>query len=539
MRDEEIEPGEARIRSYMRRRGDVPVPYDLFARAREQATSETRRRFAFGWRSSGFASISAAATAAVVLVLVVVVGGWLLPRTVPPIAGPAGTPLPGATLGPLPPTPAPTLPAGVPPTAGPANPLPTAGPAAPTAAPSFGPAESPAPTAGAPSPSPSPSPSPNPAVVPFPADAFGLPVRNVASALDLVAHDGAAGREIAVAGYWNMPSFPYSCPPGPDYGTGAVPDCLLMYLADSDLHLGVYSNPSDPSTLTQWSPATGPALRPVIDAEAEGTVEAIWAGVPFNAPVRIAARRVVVVGHVGDPRAWACVYTPTSQCMANFVLDRVVWVEGQVSTATTVPPSYPRKEPPTLSPEAAVELAKAAFPSGTVLTVLPIEAASAHTIDPRIRAGLSGFVWIARAIDGPADASGTAPLDEVVIDDSTGQVLQRMSVASSADYQPATVVLSGGRGNGGTFDVELPDGTVIMTGGTSGSAQAPAVLEAGDYRILAWAGNAPPSNPPAGACTRDIHVRALEHASFVASFGGPTYDTGPCTWDRVPAPTPY
>ena len=124
------------------------------------------------------------------------------------------------------------------------------------------------------------------------------------------------------------------------------------------------------------------------------------------------------------------------------------------------------------------------------------------------------------------------------MDDSTGLVSQRLSVASSADYQPATVVLSGGHGNGGTFDLELPDGTIILTGGTSGFGQAPAVLEAGNYRILAWAGNAPPSNPPAGACTRDIHVRALEHVSFVASFGGPTGDTGPCTWDRVPAPTP-
>jgi hypothetical protein len=226
--------------------------------------------------------------------------------------------------------------------------------------------------------------------------------------------------------------------------------------------------------------------------------------------------------------------------MGNFILDRVVWVEGRDAPSGIVPSVYiPPGDQPALSSQAAVDTAKAEFPSGTLLTVFPAQAISAPTIDPRISAQMQGFVWIARAITGPADSSGTAPLDEVVIDDATGQVVQRSSVASSADYQPASVVLSGGRGNGGTWDVELPDGTIILTGRTSASGQQPAVLESGDYRLLAWAGNAPPSNPPAGACTRDIHVHALEQLWYVASFGGQNYDKGPCTWDRVPVPTPH
>jgi hypothetical protein len=531
MSDEHLDPGEARVRSYMRRRGDVPVPGDLLAAARRQAGPASQHRFG-GRLSFGFASISAAATTVVVLVVAVLVGAWLIPRGVPQVAGPVSSPAPAATAGPFQPTPPPTQAVSVPATAGPAsNPAPTLGPAKPTAAPATFPAESPAPETS--SPSPSPSPLPNPAVVPFPAEALGLPVQNVASALDLIAHGGANGREIAVAGYWNMPGYPYSCMPYPDYGTGAAPDCLLMYLADSDLHLGTYSDPADPNSLKSWGPPTGPALQPVINQEVTGVVDAIFPGAPYDLPLGTAARRVVIAGHTGDPRAWACVFTPTSQCMGNFILDRVAWVEGRDAPSGVTPSVYIAPgDQPVLSSQAAVDTVQSEFPSGTLLTVFPTQAALAHTIDPRIRAGTTGLVWIARAISGPADASGTAPLDEVVIDDSTGQVLQRLSAASSADYQPATVVLSGGRGNGGTFDVELPDGTVILTGDT-------AVLEAGDYRILAWTGNAPPSNPPAGACTKDIHLHALEHASFVASFGGPTYDTGPCTWDRVPAPTPY
>jgi len=342
---------------------------------------------------------------------------------------------------------------------------------------------------------------------------------------------------MAVAGYWNMPPFPLSCPGSPDYPNGAVPDCNPMYLADSDIHLGSYSDPTNPYSLKTWNEATGPALRPVIDAEAEGAIETIWQGVSFESPLRTQARRIVVVGHAGDPRAWACVYTPKSECMTNFVLDRVVWVEGQDAAISLVPPSYPRDRQPILSPEAAVAAATAEFGSGTLLTVLPIEAIWAPTIDPRVRAGVEGWVWIARAIVAPVDSAGTAPLEEVVLDDSTGSVVQRLSVSSSADYQPATLILNGGRGNGGTYDVALPDGTILLTGSTSAGANASAVLEMGDYRLLAWAGNAPPSNPPAGACVLDIHVRALEQVSYAASFGGPNYDKGPCTWDRV-GPSP-
>lgn len=528
MSNEPLDPFEARIRSYLKARADVPVPPDLLAAARNRAATPDRQSFVSRKHWFGAASISNAAAAAVVVVAVVVGGALLLPRVGPGIgpvsvapSAPTAAPVhaSSATLAPLEPVatqPAPALPTSAP------APVPSAEPAVPSA------------TSSA---SPSPSESLNPDEVAFPALAQGLPVQNVASAIELIARGAASGREIAVGGYWNMPGSPYPCPPGRDSASGAVPDCLLMYLADSDLHLGVYSSPTDPTSLKEWRAATVPALRPVIDAEAEGTIEAIWHDVPFNSPLRIAARRVVVLGHAGDPRAWACVSTPVSQCAANFVLDRVVWVEGRRVAIAPVPPSYPRKTSPALSPQAAVDVAGAAFSSATVLTVLPIEALLAPTIDPRIRAGVDGFVWIARAITGPADSSGTAPLDEVVISDSTGQVVQRLSVAAGANYQPATVVLSGGRGNGGTYDVELPDGTVILTGSTSNGAVQPAVLEAGDYRVLAWAGGATADNPPPGACTRDIHVHALQHVWLVASFGGPNYDSGPCTWDRVPPRT--
>ena len=389
---------------------------------------------------------------------------------------------------------------------------------APTATKAPIPAATPAGTPGTSGASPLPA-QPSPEVVAFPRELLGLPVQTVAAALDLIAHGGAAGREIAVAGYWQMAGA-IPCPPWPDYASGAMPDCNPAYVADSDLHLRLGAQ------------FAGPALRPVIGAEATDPLDALFG-------LAEGARRIVVVGHTGDPRAWGCVFNPVSRCMANFILDRVVWVEGVDAGTAVVPSVYlaPGTKP-RLSAQAAVATATTAFPAGTLVTVVPTQAVSAPTIDPRVRAGVQGFVWIARAITGPADSSGTAALDEVVIDDATGKIVQRLSVASSAEYQPATVVLSGGRGNGGTYDVKLADGTIILTGSTSNGAQAPAVLEPGDYRILAWAGNALPSNPPAGACTRDIHVHALEQVSFVASFGGPNYDSGPCTWDRVATPTP-
>jgi len=357
----------------------------------------------------------------------------------------------------------------------------------------------------------------SPDVVAFPGDVLGLPVHTVASALDLIAHGATAGREIAVAGYWQMAGT-ISCPPWLDYASRAMPDCNPEYLADSDLHLRLGAQ------------SAGPALRPVIDDEATDPLDALSNG----------TRRIVAVGHAGDPRAWGCVVNPVSRCLANFFIDRVVWVEGADAGTDVVPTVYlTRGTAPRLSPQAAVAAATTALPAGVLVTVVPTEAVWAPTIDPRVRGGVQGLIWIARAITGPVDSAGTAALDEVVIDDDSGKILQRLSVASPAEYRPATVVLSAGHGNGGTYDVELTDGTIILTGSTSNGAQAPVVLEAGDYRILAWAGHAPPSNPPASACSRNIHVSALEQVSFAASFGGLNLDSGPCTWDRVPTPTPY
>ena len=304
---------------------------------------------------------------------------------------------------------------------------------------------------------------------------LALPVLSVGQLVDLIASGRVDGRAIAVGGYWADPG-PVPCPYRPDEGFGN--DCGLRVLMETDQKLG-----SSTGNGSSWGAPEPPFIRPYT-METTGltsvTVD-MSNGDPFVRP----ARRVVVIGHVGDPRAYGCTLTTVDDCRHRFVVDRVTWVDGKDVDLTAQFDPYVVR--PTMTEADAIAAVESASPAGSPpLVVLGTTAAEAARVDPRIRVGVDGAVWIGQSLVGDPDADGTSTITETVVDDATGAVLQKRPLAVDPGYAPAVLTLvddHGGEGNPDTgfVAVDLPDGTPLLTG-SAGSF----VVDAGDYSLRAW-----------------------------------------------------
>jgi hypothetical protein len=250
--------------------------------------------------------------------------------------------------------------------------------------------------------------------------------------------------------------------------------------------------------------------------------------------------RVVIVGHAGDARAWECLNGERETCARRLVVDRVVWVEGQ----SVEPAAHIDARLDHLKTAEAQSRALAALPDGSrILTLTSSAAIDAPSVDPRIRAGVDGRVWVARAVTGSAESDGSAPMQEVVIDDATGRTVQQLPVDPGPAYQPAILALeadlqgtSGYNGNTPFFSVESMAGGGIV-GGTLGLFARPPVVEPGAYTLRAWLANfnLPTLGPAHDGCRKDVQVEALATVGFTATFP----DTGHCSWASNPFPTPF
>jgi hypothetical protein len=146
-------------------------------------------------------------------------------------------------------------------------------------------------------------------------------------------------------------------------------------------------------------------------------------------------------------------------------------------------------------------------------------------------------------MSGSAASDGTAPMQEVVIDDATGKTVLLLPVDPGAAYQPAILALeadlqgtSGYNGNTPFFSVESKAGGGIVSG-TLGLFAKPPVVDAGAYTLRAWLANFDLATPgPAhDGCQKDVQLESLATLGFTATFP----DKGHCSWDGNPFPTPF
>ncbi len=508
MNEHDQDPLDARVGEYVRSRGDVPVPADLLddVRARMSA-AESRSR----WRPLGrFGTLlTGSATVAVMLAIVLVIA--TLPRSPNPIgvvpSGGSETPSTSSTA--------------------------TNGSASPQTA----------------------SPTSSGLAAQFPTTVLGLPVHTVAETVNLIATGTVNGRAIAVAGYWNPP-VEVPCP-APDQGTPAIAgECNYQWITDTGEPV---VHPYGDQGAENIGPPTPPYLNPETLTEYSGVSLFPHDAGPTHT---YDPRPAVVIGHVGDPRSWECQGDQRATCQQAFIADRLVWLEGStVDMSESTPES-----PSALSVADATSAAQAALgPGAQILSLVALRADQAPSVDPRLRVGVDGTVWVARAMTGTPDVNGTAAMIETVIDDASGQVhptcthltscVDVLSMGSTAEDDPASVALyedfSNGQGNrGNTFyaldDAVNPPGSpdgyrnTLLTG-PLGYGGEPVVLEPGAYRLRAWIakGSTPGLGDHVDECAEDLTVTNLDQVSLTATFP----QSGPCKWAPTvsrqrPTPSP-
>ena len=361
----------------------------------------------------------------------------------------------------------------------------------------------------------------------FPATVLGLPVLTVPEASALIASGSANGRAIAVGGWWSEGFVVMSCPAPMRYYAPIEPYCGgLAALAPTAAQVDFLSRLPDGSSESFKPPAD--ALQPRVVAETSGH-GAVWRGV--NGPeARQHPRRVVIIGHVADPRMWLCPPESRAGCDTRLVVDRFAWAEGRTPGVT---PGN-GLESPRLTSAQAREAVRAALPEGSVnLTVSAWPHDGAADLDPRIDPDSVGPFWFARAMTGPADAAGSAPLTEVVVSDATGAT-STLDVAPAPDAIPATIVVSE------TDDSRRPTIAFLRADGSEAHRQVlqgrwtqPAVVPAGDYRIEVRSSLSHGSDAAHVMCASPLHAEPNTLISLAVSYVGSA-----CELTDVPAPQP-
>lgn len=363
----------------------------------------------------------------------------------------------------------------------------------------------------------------------FPSAILGLPVRTVAEARQLMAGGGINGRAIAVGGWWSQPVLAQTCPAPMVYVTPIEGYCRHTALAGTPAQVDSYTQWDNGSSESFMPPDD--ALQPRLVSETAG-IQALWEGVTdLDSADRQMPQRVVIIGHVGDPRMWQCIPQSRHSCETAFVVDRFAWVEGR-----SVEPAVDHGGPPPRGGDDALATISAALPPGSViLTFGAWMARDAHSLDPRFHASQVGRFWFARAIVGVPDAAGTAALTEVVMPDATGRA-ELLDVAPPPDEIPATVPFVVSNFPRRTrVAIERLDGSVVYLQPLQRWWTPPAVLPAGDYQILVWQGRARPTPPPIDSvsCSATLHVGPGQSVPITISF-----DDGNCTIGPTPEPAP-
>ena len=221
---------------------------------------------------------------------------------------------------------------------------------------------------------------------------------------------------------------------------------------------------------------------------------------------------VILIGHVGDPLKWLCPSSTRNECMSDFVVDKMAWVDG--SPVDFQADRYPQQIH--LSVGEARDLVINALPTGsTVVALGGLEPATegVTSVDPRVPAP-AAKAWVARALVGAVDGSGTRALQQVVLDDTTGKVVDQRPVATPAKDAPATVFLEADWPDGSPlgspameWELRDPADATVHRGG-SGWLTNSLVLDPGQHDLtVGWAQRPGAELPPlTHTCTMPLDL---------------------------------
>jgi hypothetical protein len=356
----------------------------------------------------------------------------------------------------------------------------------------------------------------------FPAEALGLPVISVDEARTLIAGRQHQGRAMAVGGWWSEAILGMGCPAPMVFKSVVEGYCSLTALAPTDAKIDDYQSSANSSSESFRAPPN--ALLPREGPETAG-VDEPWKGVAFGSAQRMLPQRVVLIGHVGDPRAWMCAAETFRSCQSEFVVDAFAWVEGRIIDSWKDNGGAPGN----LTVDQARSAVAGAVPESRTVTLSASTADEIAYLDPRISLD-AGTFWLARVVAGPLDPEGTSELVEVLIDDRTGTA-QTLPMRFAAGTEPGAVqfVANGDFFNGfgqlPTLYAAIVDGAGrrLRQAFLGPYSNTPAVLPEGDYAVVSWSGDpnsrvANPSQPPQVGCSRSVHVVSNAIVSVTVSW---------------------
>jgi len=356
------------------------------------------------------------------------------------------------------------------------------------------------------------------------AEVLGMPVHTVSEVVAMQDAGSLNGRAVAVRGWWtNEPPVP--CPPPSSNQPALERWCTSPVLTETDQHL----LGADGYT---WTSPVAPFIEPRVVTDSVGT-DGLYAPLPGVQDWNRAPRRVVLIGHEGDPRTWQCRAPDRQGCETAFVLDRVVSVE-----ATLIDPAPQQSDVAPLKTAAAVQaILVAALPGAQLVSLVPVNTADAPAIDPRFRIGIDGVAWIARMAVEPAGSDGTTSMNEVAVSDASGTVLQQLAFPASFSEPFAVLRLnmagaSGGGQEATFYGLDGGNGVPILAGSLNWQTPA-ATIEPGTYTLRAWVGpyQSRPDGKRRGECHMQVVAGAGAELGYTATWPN---KTAACHWSTTP-----
>jgi hypothetical protein len=351
-----------------------------------------------------------------------------------------------------------------------------------------------------------------------------MPVHTVSELVAMQASGALDGRAVAVRGFWtNEPPLPCAAPPSNQPVLQRW--CTSPVLTETDQHLIGADG-------YMWSPPVAPFIEPRLLTDSVGT-DPLNGSLPGIDDSYSTPRRVVLVGHEGDPRAWQCRVPDRQSCEAVFVVDRVVSQDGKL-----IDPTPQQSDIAPTKTSAAVEgILAAALPGALLLSLVPVNTADAPTIDPRFRIGIDGVAWIARMAIQPVGPDGTTSLNEVAVSDATGTVLQQLALPESFSEPFASLRLnmagaSGGGQEATFFGLDGGNGVPILAGSLNWQTP-PVTIEPGTYTLRAWIGpfQSRPDGKRRGECDMQLVAVAGAELGYTATWPN---RTAACQWSQTP-----
>lgn len=378
------------------------------------------------------------------------------------------------------------------------------------------------------------SPSPTAESEGFPTDVLGMPVVTVGGAQALIDAGAVNGRALAVGGWW-IPGMMMSCPMPMRWMAELEAYCLSTMFASRGFQAVVCRVLPDSTECRGNDPPPGTAIiSPVTTTETSGGEDLLATAA---APAwRETGAPAVVIGHAGDPRLLHCPAESRNECAHRFVIDRVVWLAGN---SLEIRPSDRRVNPGMVVNEA---LAAADF-GDEAISGVAIRSRDVSTIDPRLHSIGDQPAWVVRALrvdEGRLPEDPTRGIDEVLVDDASGEVLARTGLEMAADFQTALLLVQATEVEACCandvypfYRVDLPDGTgvqeMLVGGGASSGrdnrtrhgAGMAVVLEPRDYVVTVWrstVGRDESSGPPHDQCSAEITIDAGATLRLEAAF---------------------